>query len=430
MLVLLCGAPVYAATSVEERAALQAQLDQIEKDIANNQGSLTELQRQRTTLERDISILDTKIKNAQLQIKQTDVALKQINNDITDKVQSISQVDSKVVRSKHSLAQILRRTREADDRSFLALALSSGSISDAFEQIDAFEMVQRELGASFSELGTLRDELSDRKQSLEEKEDEAQKVRTAQVLAKQAVERDEAAKKQVLTVTKGQEKTYQQIIAEKKKQADAIRAALFGLRDTGAIPFGTAYEYAKEASAKSGVPSALILAILTQESNLGVNVGSCYVTDLDTGKGVGKNTGRAFSNVMKAPRDTVPFKRITEALGKDWSNTAVSCPQAVGYGGAMGPAQFIPSTWVLYEKRLTQTTGDPVPNPWNARTAIFATALYMSDIGADGGTRASERNAACKYFSGKSCAGVSTVYGDSVMDLRDDIQGQIDILNS
>ncbi len=433
ILVLLLATPAYSqVTSAEERAKLQAQLDQIEKDIANNQGSLTELQRQRTTLERDIAILDNKIKTAKLQIKQTDLALKNINGDIVEKVRSINQVDAKVARSQASLAQILRRTREVDDQSFLALTLASGSISDAFEQIDAFEMVQRQLDSSFTELGVLRDELSDRKQSLEEKEDEAQKVRSAQVLAKQAVERDEKEKKQVLTVTKGQEKTYQQMIDDKKKQAAAIRAALFGLRDSGAIPFGTAYDYAKSASAGTGVSAALILAILTQETNLGANQGSCYVTDLSSGRGVGKNTGKAFANVMKSPRDTDPFRTVTESLGRDWSTTAVSCPQGgSGYGGAMGPSQFIPSTWMLYKSRLTALTGESFPDPWNAKTAITATALLMKDNGGDGGTRETARRAALKYFAGGNWSRpANSFYGTNVLNLMDRIQGEIDILNS
>lgn len=421
--------PVHAQTSVEERAALQAQLDQIEADIANNQGTLSTLQAQRTTLERDIKILDNKIRLAQLQIKKSDVALTQLKGNITEKQKSIAQVDAKVARSEASLAQLLRRTREIDDISLAQLALGE-TLDEFFQDIDDFQTIQRELGESFVEMAALREDLAGHKAALEEKEDETEKVRQVQVLAKQAVQNDEKQKQSILSATKGQEKTYQQLIADKKQQAAAIRTALFGLRDSGAIPFGTAYDYAKQASSQTGVRAALILAILTQESNLGENTGSCYVKDLSTGSGVGKNTGKAFAKVMKAPRDTDPFVTITQALGLDWKTTQVSCPQATGYGGAMGPSQFIPSTWMLYKPRLTSLTGVDFPDPWNARTAILATGLLMKDNGAGGGTRTAERTAALKYFAGSNWANrANAFYGDSVMQLVDKIQAEIDILN-
>ncbi len=434
VLMLVAGAPFLisaqtAPTTLEQRAALQAQLDQIERDIANNQGALGGLQKQRTTLERDIAILDNKIKTAQMQIKQSDLTLSKLQGDISTKITAIKEVDTSVSKGQQSLAQLLRRTREIDDVSFATLALSAGSISDIFQEIDTFETIERALDASFTEMARLRTDLSERKRSLEDKEDETQKVRQAQVIARQNVQKDEKEKKNILSATKGQEKAYQQLIADKQRQAAAIRAALFGLRDSGAIPFGTAYDYAKQASGGTGVRSAIILAILTQESNLGQNVGSCYVTNLETGSGAGKNTGRLFTSVMKAPRDTQPFRTITEALGIDASKTPVSCPQSVGYGGAMGPSQFIPSTWMLYKDRLVRLTGETFPDPWNARTAIFATALLMEDNGADGGTRTAERTAALKYFAGSNWAKpANAIYGDSVMELADDIQAQVNIL--
>jgi len=49
------------------------------------------------------------------------------------------------------------------------------------------------------------------------------------------------------------------------------------------------------------------LAILTQESDLGKNIGQCYLKDPVTGDGVGKNTGRKFERVMNPKRDVPVF---------------------------------------------------------------------------------------------------------------------------
>ncbi len=417
-------------TNQEERTALQAQLDQIEKDIANNQGTLGTLQQQRTTLERDIAILDNKIRTAQLNIKQSDLTLSQLKGNITEKQKSIAQVDAKVSRSEESLAQLLRRTREIDDVSLTQLALGE-SLEDFFQDVDDFQSIQKALGESFVEMAALREDLAGHKAALEDKEDQAKKVRQVQVLAKQAVLEDEKKKQSILSATKGQEKTYQQLIAEKKLKASAIRAALFGLRDSGAIPFGTAYQYAKEASEQTGVRPAVILGVLRQETNLGENVGLCLLTNSpDKGDGKGKNTGRAFNQVMKGSRDVDPFMQITSELGLDPFAQVVSCPQSSGYGGAMGPAQFIPSTWMLYQDRLAKMTGQNPPDPWSARTAIFATALLMADNGADNGTRASERLAALRYFAGWAYATkpAYAFYGSGVMGYADQYQADIDIL--
>lgn len=419
-------------TDAQQRAQLQAQLDEIERDIAASKGTLTDLQKERTTLERDIAILDNKIKTAQLQIKQSDLTLRQLGSDISGKQTAIHQVDGKVAEGQESLAQILRKTREIDDTSLATVLLSHGSLSDVFQEIDQFEQLQSALGESFDRMAALRTDLSDRKQALEEKQDEAQRIREVQVLARQAVQNDEAEKQRILNATKGQEAAYQNLIADKQKKAAEIRAALFGLRDSGAIPFGTAYEYAKEASAATGVRPAVILAVLTQETNLGENVGQCLLTNSpNKGDGKGKNTGTPFSQVMKGSRDVDPFMQITSELGLNPYAQVVSCPPGYGYGGAMGPAQFIPSTWILYKDRIARITGENPPNPWSARTAVFATALLMADNGADGGTRSAERLAALRYFAGWGNANKAAYafYGDDVMSIADRIQSEIDILN-
>ncbi len=419
-----------AETTEERRIRLEQELAAIEQDISQKRGVLSEKQKERTSLERDIAILDNQIGIAQQQIKHRDITLGNIREDISDKQLAISELDKKVARSEDSLGQLIRRTREIDDISLPELVLS-GSLTDFFRDIDDFAILEKELDASFDEMAALRDDLSARKQSLENKQSEEEQLRRLQVLEKQAIEKKELEKQQILTVTKGEEKTYQQLIAERERQASQIRSALFNLRDSAAIPFGTAYQYAKEASAATGVRPAVILAILRQETNLGENVGQCLLTNSpNKGDGKGVNTGRLFSKTMKPDRDVDPFVEIARELGFDPFAQVVSCPQSVGYGGAMGPAQFIPSTWVLYKDRLSKITGENPPNPWNARTAIFATSLLMADNGADKGTRAAERLAALRYFAGwvNATKPSFAVYGDGVMGYADQYQKDIDIL--
>ncbi len=123
--------------------------------------------------------------------------------------------------------------------------------------------------------------------------------------------------------------------------------------------------------------------------------------------------------------------RITSALGLNPETTPLSCPIAGGgWGGAMGPAQFIPTTWEGIKGRVASALGKSSANPWIARDAIMASAMYLKDRGALGG-EANERNAACKYYSGRSCDGkkpANSFYGNNVMSIARSVQADIDYL--
>ncbi len=401
-----------ALASPDQRAALQAQLDQIETDILRTQTNLSEQQKQRQSLERDVSILDSRIKVAQLGIKQRDLTIRQLKQNIADKEKGISALDAKVIAGRDSIAQMLRETRQIDDLSFVEIALG-GTVSDLMHEVDDFGTIQRALGASFDEIATTRNDLAARKQALQEQQQEEQDLLQIQVLENNSLKQVEKDKQVLVSAAKGQEKVYQKVIAEKKQSAAQIRAALFSLRDTKSVSFGDMYGYAKEASAKTGVRPAVILAILTEESNLGQNVGSGN-----------------WRVDMNPTRDAPVFQEICSQLGLDPDTQKVSKKPWYGWGGAMGPAQFIPSTWKQYATRISDLAGQSPPNPWDPRTATFATALLMMDNGADAQTAAAERLAALRYLAGWKNASKTAYafYGNDVMALAQKIQAQIDIL--
>lgn len=404
---------VFALTA-EERAALQNQLSQVQAEITQNQNQLQTQQTQRVSLERDVSILSSKIQSAQLQIKARDLTIKQLNDGISQKQSDIAVLDSKISAGEKSLAQMLRKTQQIDDLSMAELALG-GSITDLFREVDDFESVQRALQDSFAVMSDQKDDLNARKNALQDQQQETQDLRQLQVLQQQSLKKNQQEKQTLVTSAKGQEAVYKKIIAEKQQTAAQIQAALFDLRDSKAVSFGTMYTYAKEASAKTGVRPAVILAILAEESNLGQNVG----------------TGN-WKDDMNPTRDAPIFQQICAALGLNPDSMPVSKKPWYGWGGAMGPAQFIPSTWVQYQDRIANAVGQNPPNPWDARTAVFATAILMMDNGADAQTAAAERLAALRYLAGWKNASKAAYafYGNEVMDLAAKFQGQIDVLGA
>ncbi|MFA6270125.1 MAG: hypothetical protein WC657_02860 [Candidatus Paceibacterota bacterium] len=418
----------------EQEAKWKSELAATEKEIAQWETILSQTKTGTASLERDASILQAKINEAKAFIKKRQIQIEQLTRDIGVKTQTINELEAKINRGKESLAGIIRSTNELDSYSLVEAMFSNKNLSEFFEDFDSYRSIKISLANQFNEIRILQGKTDVERKVLDEKRIKEADTKAQVEAQKKKVELDEKEKQKLITINKTQEKTYAQVIAEKQKKAAQIRAALFALRDTEGIAFGDALKYATLASQKTGVRPALILAILTQESDLGKNQGSCLLNNIETGDGAGKNTGTLFEKVMKSPRDTVPFKDITDRLGKDWKMTPVSCPPGTiwtanrGYGGAMGPSQFIPSTWELFKNRLGSSLGLDANsvNPWNPEHAILATAVYMADLGASSSSYTAERNAACKYYSGRSC-GVgtgpkNTFYGDQVIAKAENIQ--------
>ena len=415
-------------TDPAQRAVLQAQLADIEKEIAGQQAILAEKQTEGSSIERDIAILDAKIKAAQLKIKAYNIQINQLGQDIVVKTKTIQTLDGQISSGRDSLSQILRQTKALDDISLPEVLLSGKDLSTFFVDLDSFDAVKTSLADTFNNLRDAKQENQKQKTDLSIKQnatiDTKVNVQNEEAIIKQG----QAEKKRLLSLNKTEQAGYQAVIASKTAQAAKIRAALFSLANTAAIPFGTALQYAQVVQKATGVDPAFLLAIITQESNLGSNVGSCYLTDVNTGDGVKASSGAFMAKVMKPSRDVAPFLSITKGVGRDPMKTKISCPIAgIGYGGAMGPAQFIPSTWMLFESRLESVLGVNGADPWNPQHAFMASGLYLSDLGAINGSYTGEIRAACKYYG---TGGTSCTYGKQVMAKVAQIQANINILSN
>jgi len=455
-LTLFLLVPVYVlhaadATSADvaaRRAALEAELQQIEQEINAQQDLLQSKQRERVSLERDVAILSAQIDKAKLDIRARDLTIQKLSGDISDKQSAIGGLNSKLDREKDSLAQLIRKTNEIDDYSLAEMLLGSDTVTSFFQDLDSFQSLKGALQDSFVYIADTKAVTEDAKTALEQKKSEQVSLRTLQVLQKQKIEDQEKEKQRIVTQTKGVEATYQKLISAKQLSAAQIRAELFTLRDSAAIPFGQAVDLAVFAGKQTGVRPALILAVLKQETRLGEYIG----------------TG-TWTVDMHPTRDRPLFQVITATLGLDPNRMPVSKQPSYGWGGAMGPAQFIPSTWACYGGYINTKTGDcsnasrslswdafwagpwiynadtdrlrklagksSPSSPWDNQDAFMASALLLKDNGADRGTFDAERLAALRYFAGWGNASkpAYAFYGDSVMEFAGEFQQQMDILS-
>ncbi len=405
-----------AQTSEEERDVLEKELLELEEEISQYEGDITKTQAEKKTLQNEIYILRNKIEKLDLQIYQGNVMIKDLGYQIVDTQSSIEITSLNIDDSKEKLAQLLQLVYEQEQKTMVEILLTEERISDFFDDLQAFEALSHKNKEILQEIRSMKVSLQEQEESLTEEKDDIENTVAIQILQKSSSQTNKEEQENILEETKGKETEYQELLETSKERAVEIRARIFELIGVPEAPtFGEAVEIAKYVENATGIRPAFLLAILTQESNIGKNVGQCYLP-----KDKAENISR---RVMHPTRDVSKFIEITEDLGRDPYDTPISCPMSYGYGGAMGPAQFIPSTWYLYRAKIKKAVGAE-PDPWNIQHAFMASGVYLKDLGGE----TNEWRAAMRYFSGSSWKKYEEFYGNSVIALANRYQKDIEAI--
>lgn len=416
-----------SAQSSEEQ--LKKELEKTEQEIKQQEAILNQQKEKSNVILGEVNKLTTQIKTVQRNIDAKNSVIKEIGSDISIKDQTVSQLNNKLDRSTEILAEIVRAKNKVDDVSLFEIVTAYENLSDFFVSVDSVITIQSAIDELLDQIRELRGLTEEEKKKLEEKKIREQDIKAKIESEKKQVAVKEAEQKNLLAASKAVEKTHEQELAAKRAKANQIRSALFKLRDTQGISFDDALKYATAASKATGVRTAFILAILKQESNLGTNVGTC--------NRAGDPEEKKWYNIMPGPTsgswrdDQTIYLEIVKKLGRDPETTPLSCPIGNGWGGAMGPSQFIPATWKGYAGRVASSLGVSTADPWNPQHAFMATAIYMSDLGAGAQTYSAEHTAALKYYAGSNWSlPQNQFYGNQVMGHATTFQDNIDFLKT
>ncbi|MBN1778737.1 MAG: hypothetical protein JW816_00740 [Candidatus Buchananbacteria bacterium] len=428
LIVLLVG-PVLAdqPNSQYERAQLQQQLAEIQAQISEYEKQLAVTKTQSNTLANKINQLKKQQATLELQIRATNLQIDDINNQVVAVQTAIDNNNKQLIKISGQISFLLNSLWQKEQDPWWYRLLGNDSIDDVFKTLQDYYQIVSGLRDLSSQARDLNVQLEQQQIDLQQQQESMNNLLAVKILQQNQLLDSVQTQRVLLNQTKGKEAAYQQSVSNAKKQAAEIQGRIYQLLDVSTqITFGQALEIANWVSGVTGVRAAFLLAVLSQESNLGRNVGTC--------NRLGDPPSKSWKVIMKPSRDQEPFLAITKSLGMDPDVTPVSCPmfkngEQLGWGGAMGPAQFIPSTWMGYKDKVSNLTGSRPANPWDIRDAFAASAIKLSHDGAADGTRQGEWNAAMRYFSGSTNPAYS-FYGDSVMAKADGYQDDIDQVNN
>jgi peptidoglycan hydrolase CwlO-like protein len=335
-------------------------------------------QKEKKTFQNQIYILRNKISKLNNEIYKSNLMVKDIGLQIEDTQMSITISSTEIEDSKEKLAELLRLVYEQDQRSLLEIMLAEEELSDFFDELANLEALSLKNQELLEHIKALKKDLENEEYALEGEKGDLEQlvvVRTLQKNQSQSLKKDQ---EWLLQETKGREDLYQDYLKENQEKAAEIRKRIFQLAqisEEDAPSYEEAYTLAQYVETVTGVRAALILGLLQVESAIGKNVGQCNCA----GHTSCRHPEIGWKQVMTSSQWDA-FLKITKDLGLDADTTPISCSingGKVQWGGAMGPAQFMPNTWLNpgnpdngYKKKVENITKEPA-NPWRVRDAFF-----------------------------------------------------------
>ena len=386
-----------------DRETLTRQLEALEREAEAIDKTIQSVQAEARTLKNDLKLLDNQIRQRELEIRRLTLVIRQTETDIVKKSVTIKELIKEISVSQRELAGSVRELAARSDDNLVEIMLSNDNLSDFFGALNSLESLQKKIQETLDGLRERKIKLEKEKAELEEFREEQQQAKAIQEVDKRGLGQKRLERDQLLKLTQGKESLFQELLKKKKTDIAAIRNQLFYLEKTG-ITAEEALKYARLAADRVGIRGAFLLALLEVETGrqfengqitVGSNLGTgnwktdmydCYV-----------NLGRRTT----AEKQKAAFFQITGELGLDPDKMPVSRKPNYGCGGAMGPAQFIPTTWLLFNGRVAEIVGRSIASPWVVEDSFTAAGLFLADSGAKSKTKTGEIAAARTYISGR-----------------------------
>lgn len=374
-----------------------------QKKSEQYQTELSKIKEKEKTLQNEIWTLTKKIENLNYKITKNNLIIKDLNIQIKDTEKSIDKTNSEISRVKGKIKILLQLRYEQDQKSFLEVFLSETNLSNFFDELVALESLNRETQELLENIKGLKNSLETQQNIMVSEKESLEKTQILTKVNKEEEEELKTYKNNLLKKTKGEESLYQKYLKETEAKAQEIRKKIFELAqiaEAQALTLEQVYNLAKEIEKITGIRPAFLLGLLQVESAIGKNVGQC-----NCGKAAFCRHPEISWKQVMTQKHWSYFEQITRELGLDINSTPVSCAVNGGkvqWGGAMGPAQFMPSTWLElgFKQRVENITGNKPSNPWRIKDAFLAAGLYLADFGANSQEQGDEIDAARAYLCG------------------------------
>ena len=220
LIVLLCAA---VGASAQDKATYEKRKAKLEREIAIIDKQLAENSSKSNSLLSDLTLLRKKVANRKALVEESDRQIKSLNNQIYQTQKEINKMQARVdTLSEHYSRLVVSAYKNRDARVWYMYMFASENLGQAFRRYGYFKNLSSQLNQDAKRIKKAKAELEEKKAGLDKMKAEAQAVRKERAAEYAKLEKEEKKTDGVIRQLKKDRKKYQNQLASKKKEVNAL----------------------------------------------------------------------------------------------------------------------------------------------------------------------------------------------------------------
>ena len=221
--------PTVSAQNAAEVERLQQEinernnrLDEIEKEIAKFESALQEVGAERESLEQAIRQLELERSKIQAEIKKTQNRIDTADLTISKLSREINETEGSIDKLKEAIADNIRKTSQTEEEPLILAFLGRNSLADFWNELETRQTLRESMTNHTIQLNNLRNTLLEKQNATESQKKQLVNLRERYQDQTTVLSNNRAEQAELLSATKNEEQSYQQLLAQKRAAREKI----------------------------------------------------------------------------------------------------------------------------------------------------------------------------------------------------------------
>jgi septal ring factor EnvC (AmiA/AmiB activator) len=220
ILMLLC---VSAGALAQNTAAQEEKKARLEREIAIIDKQLAENASQSSSMLSDLTLIRKNISNRKSLVNEADRRVRQYSDSIYLAQREINRLQARIDTLTSHYAKLVRSAyKNRDARVWYMYMLASDNLGQAFRRFGYFKNLSSQMKSEAKDIRVMQEELEGKKQRLTAMKAEAEALKAERVKELEKLKKDEAKADSVVKKLQKDKKKYQNQLASKKKEVNAL----------------------------------------------------------------------------------------------------------------------------------------------------------------------------------------------------------------